>query len=417
MTVSKKIWALFLILALLVHLPLGVNAQEKAGEPELISEGAVLMDASTGQILYGKNMDEQLYPASITKIMTGYLALKYGNPSDELTLSQAVVDQVPRTSSHISLLPGEVITLEGALYALALVSANDAAVAIAEYISGSVEAFAELMNQEAEALGAHHTHFVNANGMPASDHYTTARDMALITAEALKMPDFLTYFGGKSYTLPATNLSDERELVSKNKFVDGSMECAGLLMSKTGWTSSALGTLVTAAKQGSTTLIAVAMKSPILEDKYTDTQSLFRYGFEEFQRARLSGSLMAEKMHQQGMDAQATLEGYSPVDVLLPKDVDSKDVMITVPGGFDASLGLSTVPVSVDVQREEGGRLHITDLLLTIVDAQPLSLEDPEPVETASVSGTAVHPGFIILLVLAVLFALGRIVFRRKVHP
>ena len=159
--------------------------------PELASEAAVLMDAETGQILFDKNAYLVLYPASITKVMTGLLALEHGNPEQELTVSNQVIAQVPRSSSHIALQPGETLTLQDALYALAISSANDAAVAIAEGISGSVEAFAELMNQEASELGTLNTHFANPNGLPSGEHYTTAYDMALITARALKEPDFL----------------------------------------------------------------------------------------------------------------------------------------------------------------------------------------------------------------------------------
>ena len=130
------------VVAFACLLPLPGAAQEIA----LASEAAVLMDAESGQILYGKNMDSTMYPASITKVLTGLLALKYAKETDKVTMTQAGVSQVPRTSSHIALEPGETFTMKDALYALALVSANDAAVAIAETVSGSVEDFAKLMN-------------------------------------------------------------------------------------------------------------------------------------------------------------------------------------------------------------------------------------------------------------------------------
>ena len=261
----------FLIVSWLV--PTKGFAQEQP--PELASEAAVLMDAETGQILYDKNAYEILYPASITKILTGLLALEHGDPGQTLTVSAQAVSQVPRTSSHIGLQAGETITMEDALYALAISSANDAAVAIAEGISGSTAEFAELMNKEAAELGTLNSHFVNPNGLPSGEHYTTAYDMALITAKALKQPDFLRYFGSGAYEMPATNLSAARSLTSKNQFIDGEKSCPGLLFSKTGWTTAAQGTLVTAARRGDTTLIAVVLKSPLLEDKYLDTQKLF----------------------------------------------------------------------------------------------------------------------------------------------
>ena len=410
----RVLCVLLSVAAFVCLLPLPGAAQEI----ELASEAAVLMDAETGQILYGKNMDSQMYPASITKVLTGLLALKYAKETDKVTMTQEGVDQVPRTSSHIALEAGEEFTMKDALYALALVSANDAAVAIAETVSGSVEDFAELMNEEAEALGAYHSHFVNPNGMPNQDHYTTARDMALITAEALKQEGFLTYFGAKSYEMPATNLSTARSLVSKNQFIDGTFDCPGLLMSKTGWTSSALGTLVTAVKRGDTTLIAVTMKSPMLEDKYTDTLALLDYGFANYRRVRLSQKLMEQKMIDQGMDEDCSLEGYTPQDVLIPRTAGEADILVTVPGGFDSSLGLSTVPASVDVKQEDGTWLHITDLLLTIRDPEPEIEVLAEPEEAEPVEETAaktIHPGAVILLGLAVVFALFRFIGKRKV--
>lgn len=384
-------------------------------EPETISQAAVLMDADSGQIIYGKNMNDTMYPASITKILTGYLALKYGDPADVLTLSDQVVKQVPRTSSHIGLLPGETISLKDALYALAVSSANDAAIAIAEHISGSVEAFADLMNREAEAMGAVGSHFVNPNGMPAEDHYTTAWDMALITAEALKMPEFIVYFGATEYEIPKTNLSEARPLVSKNKFIDAEMECPGLLISKTGWTSSALGTLVTAAERGGTTLIAVVMKSPMLEDKYADTDVLYRYGFESFRRTKLTRSFMEEKMRELGMKQNGYLMGYEPLDVLLPVSTKPEEIRLTVPGGFDAASGVSTVPVSVDVPGVRGEWLHITDALLTIAEAEsPPKSVSREVQETSE--GSGIHPGVLILSGMAALFLLLRIIAKKKAY-
>ena len=402
------------VVAFACLLPLPGAAQEIA----LASEAAVLMDAESGQILYGKNMDSTMYPASITKVLTGLLALKYGKETDKVTMTQAGVSQVPRTSSHIALEPGEAFTMKDALYALALVSANDAAVAIAETVSGSVEDFAKLMNEEAEKLGAYNSHFVNPNGMPNQDHYTTARDMALITAEALKQEGFLTYFGAKSYEMPATNLSAARPLVSKNQFIDGTFDCPGLLMSKTGWTRSALGTLVTAVKRGDTTLIAVTLKSPMLEDKYTDTLALLDYGFANYRRVRLSQKLMERKMVAQGMDEDCSLEGYTPQDVLIPQTAGEADIAVTVPGGFDSSLGVSTVPASVDVKQEDGTWVHVTDLLLTIRDPEPEveALAETEGAEAAAEpEAKAIHPGAAILLGLAVVFFLFRFIGKRKI--
>lgn len=371
---NRALCALLLCAFLLLSAP-----RAFAREPELASQAAILMDAETGQILYEKNAYEQMYPASITKILTGLLALESLDPSEVLIVSQQAVAQVPRTSSHIGLGLGEAITAEDALYAIALSSANDAAVVLAEAVSGSVEAFSERMNQEAKEIGAFNSNFVNPNGLPSQQHYTTAYDMALITQRALQQPDFLRYFGSGAYEMPATNLSAARSLVSKNQFIDGEQSCPGLLFSKTGWTSSAQGTLVTAAKRQGTTLIAVTLKSPLLTDKYFDTQKLFDYGFDSFYRVTVDDDFVLAQLREQGMGTNVELENFEPFSFLVSKDVPEEAVRLVVPGGFDPDSGVTTVPVSIVAQDDEGSFLLLKDMLLTLditreEDVEPESL-------------------------------------------
>lgn len=349
-----------LLLWLLSALP-GVTWAD--GEIELASEAAILMDAGTGQILYAKNARERLYPASITKVMTGLLALEALDAGQMLTVSQDAVNQVPRTSSHISLQPGEELTVADAMYALAISSANDAANVLAEGVSGSIEAFAQRMNERSAELGALDTHFVNPNGLPNSEHYTTAYDMALITAEALKNPDFLLYFGSGAYEMPATNISQARSLVCKNQFIDGERSCSGLLFSKTGWTTSAQGTLVTAARRDGITLIAVTLKSPMLEDKYEDTQALLDYGFSGFEKLAVDEAFVFAQLREQGMDRDAELVDFEPYFLLIPRDAEAR---LVVPGGIDPDSGVRTLPVSLVVRREEGAEQVLADSLLNL---------------------------------------------------
>lgn len=296
----RRFFAAFLALLLTAA---SIPTAQAVGNLELASEAAVLIDADTGLVLYEKNMHQQMYPASITKVMTGMLALKYLNPEEMLTVSNAAVNAVPSTSSHISLEPGEELTFEQTMLALSMQSANDAANVLAEAVSGSLEAFGQLMTQEAHALGAVNTNFVNANGLPNDAHYTTAYDMALIAAAALKVPGFAEYFSTKSYAYPATNLSRYvRNFTNKNQILNGPYYYEGVLMSKTGWTSSALGTLVTAVKRGDTTLVAVVMKSIMLEDKYRDTVKLFDYGFSNFAQAEVTGETIAAQLPKEDFE-------------------------------------------------------------------------------------------------------------------
>lgn len=382
---KKRIFCLFM--AVLCALCLAPRASAETAEPELASEAAILMDAGTGQVLYEKNAWTRMYPASITKVLTGLLALENLESTDILTVSQSAVSLVPRTSSHISLQPGETLTAADAMYALAISSANDAAVVLAEGVSGSVEAFSTRMNEAARACGALNSNFVNPNGLPSQQHYTTAYDMAKITAKALETPDFLLYFGSGAYEMPATNLSQARSLVSKNQFTDGTRSCPGLLFSKTGWTTSAQGTLVTAARRNGVTLIAVTLKSPMLEDKYLDTQALLDYGFSNFKTFSVEEDYVLAQLEAQGLDRSAELIDFEAFPVLIPRD--SQEVRIVVPGGVDPDSGVATLPISVAALREDGSETVIKDGLLTLAYGEKV----PELGLASAQSGASLSAG------------------------
>lgn len=372
----RKLTALILIFCLF-RAP-GASAISTEDELDLASEAAVLMDAETGQVLYGKNMHEKLYPASITKIMTAILALQTLQPEQMLTVSQTAVDAVPRTSSHISLLAGEQLRVEEAMYAMGMASANDAANVLAEAVSGSLEAFAQKMNETALDLGAFNTHFTNANGLPDSQHYTTAYDMALITAAALKMPGFTDYFSTVSYTIAATNLSQARTLSNKDRLLPGGQYYyPGVIMAKTGWTSSALGTFAAAVTVGDTTLIAVTLKSPLLEDKYKDTEKLLDYGFSRYTRVTVSGETMVRML---------PLGDYIPVEdqeasFLLPSEMLASEIVYSLAPGVDLLSDVgeeTTVIISAAAQNTV-----LPDVTLRLIRQSPESaaagLEEQSP--------------------------------------
>ncbi len=177
----KKIFAALLCLLILCTT---VTAHAEAA-PEIVSETAVVIDAGTGQVLYDKNMNRQMYPASITKVLTGLLAVENGNLSDTVTVGETAIAGIDGSVSYMALHPGEEISLEGLMYGLAIESANDAANAIAEHISGSISSFRDLMNSRAARAGAKNSHFENPNGLHSENHYTTAYDMAMITRRRL----------------------------------------------------------------------------------------------------------------------------------------------------------------------------------------------------------------------------------------
>ena len=163
-----------------------------------------MFDITDGQVMYSKNAFERLYPASITKVMTALIAIKYGDLTDTVTVTEdAVITEAGATLAGIH--PGDQLTMEQLLYGLMLPSGNDAGAAIAVHMAGSIDAFAELMNREAQKLGATGTHFMNPHGLTNADHYTTAYDLYLIFNEALKQPEFRKVTGTTSYTADYTD--------------------------------------------------------------------------------------------------------------------------------------------------------------------------------------------------------------------
>ena len=364
------------------------------GELELASQTAVLMDADTGVVLYEKNMHDTMYPASITKIMTAMLAVQHLEPEQVLTVSQTAVNAVPRTSSHISLQAGERLTVRDALYAIGMESANDAANVLAEAVSGSLEAFAEEMTRQAQALGAMNTHFANANGLPDSQHFTTAYDMALITAAALKQEGLATYFSTVNYTFPATNLSPARSFSNKDRLLPGGQYYyEGVLMAKTGWTSSAQGTFAAVVKQGDTTLVAITLKSPLLEDKYKDTHKLMDFGFTHYSAVKVSGEQVT---------AQLSLGEYTPVKgqkftYLIPTGTLFTDIRYSLSEEVDLSSD-SPLNITVPVSATLGD---------TVLPEIEVKLERPAPPREAYILADLLSPqGMLPEQVLAILNAL-----------
>ena len=282
MKIKKSIIYLLSFALLLSVTPTNIFAADSA-VPQIQSETFVLMDADTGQVLLERNMGSRIYPASVTKIMTALLALEKGNLSDTVTMSHDAVWSVGRDTSHVALDENEQLTLEEALYALAIESANDAANGIAELVGGTMENFAKLMTQRAKELGAKTTNFTNAHGLPDANHYTSAYDLALIMAAAVKIPEFTKIFTSVTYSMPPTNRQPEtRTFNRKNSLIEGPYAYEGIIGEKTGWTGDAGYTYIAAANQNGRTLVAAVIKSPDTNARWEDTRALFDYGFFEF---------------------------------------------------------------------------------------------------------------------------------------
>ncbi len=255
-----------------------------AAAPDIQAQTAILIDIDTGQILLEKGMDQKMYPASLTKIMTALIATEEGDPQEVITMSREAVFSLPYGCSHIALTDGEQLTLLDALYATMLPSANDAANGVAEHLSGSIEAFAERMNQRAAALGATNTHFVNPSGLPDPNHYTTARDLALITMQALRQPLFTQIWGTVQYTMGPTNKQDKERYFwnQTGLLVNNGYNYAYCTGGKLGWTEEAKHTLAAVAEKDGRRLLCILMKNTVMAENFKEAARLFEYGFNSF---------------------------------------------------------------------------------------------------------------------------------------
>jgi len=247
----------------------GLEEQALPVVASVSAQSYLLMDAQTGEVLSQSHADTKLPMASTTKIMTCLVALEEGELSDEVVIPQ---EAVGIEGSSIYLTRGEELTLSDLLYGLMLESANDAAVAIALHISGSVDSFAEKMNEKASQLGMTNTHFCNPNGLQAEEHYSTARDLSVLMAYCMQNPVFAEMTATQTKNIPAPG-GKSRYLSNHNRLLRSYEDCIG---GKTGYTKTAGRCLVSAAHRDGKTLICTTLGAP---DDWNDHKNLYRYGF------------------------------------------------------------------------------------------------------------------------------------------
>ncbi len=300
MRIRRFFSAFFCAVLLLTLCPFAQAAEDKELPAiDIKAKAALLVDQNTGKPVYAKNEHEQLYPASLTKIMTALLVLRAvdeGRLSMEqsITASESAFETLHDDGSSAGIKAGEILTVRQLLQCLLIVSANEAGTILAEAVSGSVSAFVEEMNAEAAALGCENTHFVNPTGLHDPQHYTSAWDLYLITAEALKHEDFLAICDSIKEIIPATNLSSERVLRTTNYLLD-TWQALGYRYRnahgiKTGSTSDAGYCLVSSAEKGELRFLSVVMGCERVVDasgkadvkSFSETKRLFEWGFENF---------------------------------------------------------------------------------------------------------------------------------------
>ncbi len=418
------------LLALIITVLLGISviptstAQASQSPPNLLSESAVLIDADTGQVLYSKEMDKKQFPASITKIITVALGLENAEFSDKIVMSEEAVSSVGRDTSHIALTGGEEITFEHAAYAAMLMSANDACNGIAEHVSGSIPAFAELMTKKAAEWGAKNTNFNNANGLKDELHYTTAYDMAMIMRHALTIDAFRKIIGTKTYEMPPNNKQKETRYFANqhSMLIDPKFYYEGIIGGKAGYTTVAQYTLVTAAERNGVTLIAVVMKSPKLNDKYHDTKSLLDYGFDNFSSFEISAADLSsdktELTDSRGTTQTFDLKMEKDVRFLLHNSVDISDVKRTVSasGNFNRDFKISlslTLPSSTTCMHTQIGSYDYA-LASEVAVAKSTDVTDSSEKKTSVIALIFKILGIIILVPIVGFILLVIVIYIRK---
>lgn len=282
---SIRIFSMLLCICILTIQPLSIIQSASflqayaATKPTISSEAAILFHSNTGEVLFGQNENKKYYPASITKIMTALLVLERAGVNDTVVYSKSATTNLESGAVTLSLSEGDKVSVKDSLYGLMLKSANDVANGLAEHVSGSVSAFAKLMNERAKSLGANNTNFANPHGLNSDSHLTTAKDMALITREAVKNPTLRAIMGTTSYTFPAVQKAGVTTVKMGHKmlYASDSRYYKDVIGGKTGYTSKAGNTLVTVAERGGQQLIVVILKSK--NTHYADTKALLDYGF------------------------------------------------------------------------------------------------------------------------------------------
>lgn len=303
-----------------------------AAEPDIRAKSAILVDAKTGRVLFEKDADIKAYPASTTKIMTALLAVENLDPSTVLTASEAAIN-IDRDGSNMGLLNGEQLTVSQLLYGLMVCSANDAANVLAEAVSGDIDSFVAKMNECAVQLGMTNTNFVNAHGYHDVEHYTTARDLAILASAAMEHALFRTVVGTAIYEIPPTNKYEETRIISNNNalvngFRDHRYAYSAATGIKTGSTSDAGSCLVSSAEKNGMSYFAVVLDAPSdAEGNYSflDSIALFNYGFTQFsmQTVSTTGEIVAIPEVKWGRGADSViLSAKEPISLLLPKGYD-----------------------------------------------------------------------------------------------
>lgn len=386
--------------------------------PSVSSETAILIEAETGTILYEKNMHKQMYPASITKLLTTLIAYETCDLEENVTFTQKTLATIPYDSSRIWVDRGEYMDVESCLAAILIMSANDVAAGVAEHIGGTLEAFADIMNERATELGCLNSHFVNSHGYHDPEHYTTAYDMAQIGRAFFEIDLLCTFAKERNFKHgPTDGQPDPIDDWNKNQLLaTRNYEYEYLVGSKTGYTSDAGQTLISCAQKDGMKLICVVMNATS-PDQYKDTVALFDFGFSNFTTANISeyDSTYVTADSAYGMDVTDVLGDSTPLLSM------NKDAIIVLPKA--AAFSDTTSYITMDTGEEncmaiahyQYGTHDIGNAQIYVTATTDTSMESAgvldQVMESAPAEAPEETPSVYINLVHIVVYVIGAIIF------
>lgn len=302
-----------------------VHSPTSNEELKIYSDACILIENRTGKILYEKNSEQKMYPASTTKILTAIIVIEKGNLQDKTTVSQSAIADMKSSYTSADLIEGEILTVRELLEVLLVRSANDASNVLAEYISGSIPEFVNLMNHKLQEIGCTNTHFVTTNGLHDDNHYTTAKDMATITRYCMQNATFRKIVAMQKCIIPATNKSEERIYKNTNDLIINTSVyyypgCIGV---KTGFTSQAKNCLISACNKNNLQTIAVVLGASLTENKksarYVDSKTLYDYAYKNFAFTKIASANSIAKT----IEVKGGTQETKYLNLLLQNDITS----------------------------------------------------------------------------------------------
>ena len=396
--------------------------------PQVNAKAALLMDYESGRMLYGLNERDTEYPASITKVMTALLTLEAVDQGvltlDQQVAAPSLVNDMDPTGSSADIKEGEVLTVEQLLYCMMLVSANEAACILAETVAGSQDAFVALMNQRAQELGCTGTHFVNPNGLHDPNHYSTAWDIYLFTREAMKNETFMKICSTASYVVPATNMSEERELYTTNSLISNwrimGYQYDGADGIKTGSTEESGYCLVSSAKRSGRRLVAVVLGAEgegTHIESFSESARLYDYGYNNFSKQLVVSTedvfrqpvALSKETDCVMLYPAENAEAFLPSDVTkdqLEQTVTLKNEVADAPITRGQEMGTLTISYN--------GQVCVTVPLLAQADVSASRFLVAKAAVEEFLSRTIVKVALVVLVLLVILLVLWAKVFRRN---